>query len=124
MSTTFYGKRSDGAAIVLDIEDPNSLNFSSANVRAFLSFVGIDPGQGPHGEATLPEVRRAVIRARATFERRSPRFIRPLSDTTEAGTCRVVVGGIDEAYLARRLGDFERFVEAVVGMGATGIYWG
>ena len=124
MSVTFYGRRTDGTSIALDIEDSRWLNFSSSNARAFLAFLKLDPGHGPDGEATLFEVRRAVIRARATFEQRAPKFTRVGSNTKHVGLCRVVVGGIDEVYLARRLDDFERFVEVVVEQGATSIYWG
>ena len=124
VSVTFYGRRGDGSSVVIDIEDHAHLNLASANGRAFLSFLGLDPGDGHDGEATLPEVRRAVIRARASFERRAPKFTRAWSDTQSVGACRVVVAGTDEAYFERRLGDFERFVDAVVGMGAASIYWG
>jgi hypothetical protein len=124
VSTSFYGRRRDGTAVFLDVEDPRWLNFSCANARAFLAFLRLDPGPGPDGEATLPEVRRAVIRARATFDRRAPKFTRASSDTQSVGQCRVIVGGIEEAYFERRLGDFERFVDAVVERGATSIYWG
>lgn len=124
VSVTFYGRRPDNTPVFLDIEDANWLNFSSANARAFLAFLRLDPGYGPDGEVTLPELRRAVIRARATFERRAPRFVRAPTETTRLGRCRVIVGGIDEAYFERRLGDFERFLNAVVGMGAVAIYWG
>jgi len=124
VSVTFYARRSDGTTIALDIEDPRWLNFSCANARAFLLLLRLDPGLGPDGEAALPEVRRAVIRAHATFERRAPRFGRPATDTQMSGRCRVIVGGIDEAYFDRRLRDFEKFLDAVVGMGAVAIYWG
>jgi hypothetical protein len=124
VSTSFYGRRRDGSSIFLDIEDPRWLNFSCANARAFLLFLRIDPGPGPDGEATLPEVRRAVMRARATFDRRAPKFTRAGSDSQHIGACRVIVGGIDEAYLARRLDDFVTFVDVVVEMGAVAIYWG
>ncbi len=124
VSVTFYGKRSNGTPVALDVGDANWLNFSSSNARAFLQFIGLEPGYGPDGEASLPEVRRAVIRARNTFGRRALRFGRPATDTQMSGRCRVIVGGIDEAYFERRLGDFERFVDAVVLKGAVAIYWG
>jgi hypothetical protein len=124
VGVAFYGRRRDGSAVFLDTEDPRWPNFSCANARAFLEFLRLDPGYGPDGEATLPEVRRAVMRARATFERQARRFTRASTETTRLGKCRVIVGGIDEAYLARRLDDFERFMNAVVERGAVAIYWG
>jgi hypothetical protein len=124
VSVTFYGRRGDGSPVFLDIEDHAYLNLASANAGAFLAFLGLAPGDGPDGDATLPEVRRAVIRARATFERRAAKFTRASTETSRLGQCRVIVGGIDEEYLARRLEDFARFVDVVVEMGATSIYWG
>jgi len=124
VSTTFYGRRRDGSSVVIDIADPAYLNLASDNARAFLEFLRLDPGLGPDGEATLPEVRRAVIRARATFDRQASKFTRASSDTQHVGECRVIVAGIDEAYFERRLGDFERFVDAVAEQGATRICWG
>ena len=47
------------------------------------------------------------------------------ADVRTSGAINVVKFiGIDQEYLARRLDDFERFVDAVVGMGAVAIYWG
>ena len=124
VSVTFYGRRPDGTPVTLDIEDLNSLNMASANARVFLSFLGLDSGPEPDGDVPVPVARRAVIRARATFERRACRFTRTGADTKRPGQCRVIVGGIDEDYFGRRLDDFERFLGVVVEKGATRIYWG
>ena len=124
MSTSFYGQRANKEAIHLDIEDPNFLNMSCANARAFLSFLGMVPGEGPDGEATVPEARRAIMKARATFDRHVGDFTRKSSDTKRPGMCRVFEIGIDEDYLARRLDSFEGFLNAVIAQGATTIYWG
>jgi hypothetical protein len=96
---------------------------SNANARAFLLFIGLDPGEHLVGEVTMPEARRAFIRARATFDRRVRSYTRESSDIRLPGMCRVVTGGVDEGYFGRRLDDFERFVDAVVARGATSIYW-
>jgi hypothetical protein len=123
MSVTFYGRTTDGAVVALGIEDPAHLNLASVNARAFLSFLGLEPGAEPSGEATLPEARRAIIRARATFARKVGGFTREGSDTKRPGQCRVIMGGIDEGYLARRIDDFERFLNAAAVKGATTVWW-
>jgi len=123
MSVEFYGQKSDGAAIMLDFDHPAFISMSSSNGRAFLEFLGIEPGPEPAGEVTMPEARRAVMRARATFERRAPQFIREGSDTKKPGRVRVIEGGIGTDYFERRLDDFEKFLNAVAEAGATSIYW-
>ncbi len=124
MSVSFYGLDAEGRRITLDIAHPASLNMANGNARNVLEFLGLDPGDGPSGEVSLVEARRAVIRARATFGRRAPTFIRPPTDTRRPGRARVIVAGIDEDYLVRRLDDFERFLAAVATKGAISIRWG
>lgn len=55
-----------------DFNDPRNLNLSSVNARAFLAFLDLDSGDDLCGDLPLPTVRRAIIRARATFERLHP----------------------------------------------------
>jgi hypothetical protein len=124
VSVTGYGRTATGVPVVLDIENPAHLNLNCGNARSFLLFLGLEPGDEPSGEITLPEARRAIIRARATFERRIGGYTRAASDTTRPDRRRVVELGIDEDYFARRLDDFERFVDALVARGATAICWG
>ncbi len=123
MSVTFAARALDGSRIALDIEDPNHLNLSSANARAFLHFLGIEPGDEPSGEVSIHEARRAIIRAGATFDRRVGGFVRSGSDAKKPGQVRVIVGVIDEAYFDRRLADFERLLVVVSEMAATIIAW-
>jgi hypothetical protein len=123
MSVTFYGRTDDGTTVALDIEDPAYLNLASGNARAFLLFLGLEPGDEPSGEVTLPEARRAVMRARATFDRHVRSFTREGSDTKRPGRCRVVTGGIGPDYFAVRLDSFEKFVNAVAEKGARSIWW-
>jgi hypothetical protein len=124
VSVTFYGMTADREHISLDLHHPAYLNLSSANARAFLLFLGLEPGPEPSGEAPLSEARRGIMRARATFARRVRGYTRKSSDTMRPGQCRVIEGGLDVAYFARRIDDFERFVDAVAAKGATLIYWG
>jgi hypothetical protein len=124
MSVTFHGRRADGTPIALDIEDVAYLNMASANARAFLSFLGIEPGEEPSGEVDMAVARRAVMRARATFDRHVGKFTREMSDTQRRGHCRVIEFGLDADYFERRLNDFEVFLDAVIERSATAIYWG
>ncbi len=124
MSATFYGKTQDGKPIMLDIEHPAYLNLNFGNAYALLGLLGLDPGQDYlHGEVTMAEARRGVMLARATFERRAGKFTREGSDTKRPGKVRIIQGGMGEDYLARRLDDFEKFLDVVAEMGATSIYW-
>jgi hypothetical protein len=123
VSIDFYGKTADGKAIMLGHEHPAAINMASGNGRAFLEFLGVDPGPEPCGEITMPEARRAVMRAKATFERKVDHFTRSGSDTKRPGHVRVIEGGIGPDYFERRLADFERFLNVVAEKGATSIYW-
>jgi hypothetical protein len=124
MSVTFYGRTDDGTTVVaLDLEDPAHLNLASGNARAFLLFLGLEPGEEPSGEVTLPEARRAVIRARATFHRHVGAFIREGSDTRRPGRCRVIASGIGPDYFAMRLDAFDSFLDVVAERGARSIWW-
>jgi hypothetical protein len=123
MSVDFYGKDCHGLPIMLGHEHPDAINMSSGNGRAFLEFLGVEPGPEPYGELPMPLARRAVMRARATFGRRAGLFTRPSMDTQRLGLARVVIVGLDVDYLARRLDDFERFLNAVTERGAVSIYW-
>lgn len=124
MSITFYGQKTDGAPIMLDFEHPAYVNMNFANAYALFNLLGVHPGDDYlHGEITMPEARRAVIRARATFDRRAGGLTREGSDTKRPGRVRIIEGSMDEAYLARRLNDFENFLNVVAEMGATSIYW-
>lgn len=124
VSISFYGRATDGTAITLDIDDATFLNMSNANARVFLAFLGVEPGAHLVGEITVPEARRAIIRARATFERRVGAYTRESSDTKRPGKVRVIEGGIADDYFERRLDDFESFLGVAVERGATSIWWG
>jgi hypothetical protein len=125
MSVSFYGMTADGEPVALDFEtDAAHLNIASANARSFLAFLGLEPGEHLSGEVGMPEARRAIMRARATFERRVGGFTRRGTDTKRPGLCRVIEGGIDAGYFARRIDDFEAFLDAMAAKGAKAIYWG
>jgi hypothetical protein len=94
---------------------------ASANARAFLLFLRLEPGEEPSGEVTLPEARRAVMRARATFERKVGTFTRRGSDTRMPGRPRVIQGGVGADYFERRLDDFEACFAARTNTVCTGV---
>src|SRR5580698_6002393 len=109
--------------VSIDIESPLHLNMNSANARSFLEFLGLPPGDEPYGEATLPDCRRGIMRARSTFENRVGKFTRDGSDTKRPGQARFIEGGNTPEYFKMRLDHFERFLNAVIARGAVSIYW-
>ena len=123
MSVTFYGKTKDGRRIALAIEHPAHVNLASANARTFLEFLRIEPGPEPSGEVAMAVARRAIMRARATFDRRVGGYTREGGDEKRPGRCRVIAAGIDAAYFERRLDDFEGFLDAIAVRGAGSICW-
>lgn len=118
-----------------------TLNLSNWNARALLGLLGLT---GEHGTVGLPEARRAVMRARATFERRAAQLVGgshlgPLGEALCAEGVRVVHEGnvarilrgpqvitneLDADGLAERLERFAAFVETAGAMGATELRWG
>ena len=94
MSISFYGLTADKKPIMLEHEDPAFLNMSNGNARAFLAFLRLLGSDEPWGDASIPDARRAVMRARATFDRNVDNFTREGSDTQRPGRCRVIEGGI------------------------------
>jgi len=118
-----------------DFEDPRWMNLSCMNARTFLVFLGIEFGEDLYGEMPIPEIRRMILRARNTFDRRAPHFVRspetihgtPRSNpdgTVSLRPIRVWIGGIDKDYLARQLDRLEVLVEALAERGATHLRWG
>jgi len=117
--------------------DGYGLNLCNANARALLGLLRLPLGDETYGDlsgqVTIAEARRAVIRARASFERRAELFTRATEREMGAfsqddGTTRIgerfVAMGIDEDYLDKRLSEFGRFVEAAAEAGADHICWG
>jgi hypothetical protein len=118
-----------------DDSDPRNFNLSNMNGRAFLDFLGLESEDGPCGEASIADMRRAIFRAVNTFDRAIKPFTR--ETVTEYGThrvnddgtvelrpIRVVEFGIDESYFAQRLAQLATLVEALAARGATHITWG
>lgn len=110
-----------------------SLNLSNWNATALLRLLGLE---GACGAITLPEARRAIMRARATFERRADALtveaaevVLPTRVEREGNVARIVrgailsIGGLDREGLAERLERFAAFVERAATLGAARIGW-
>ncbi len=110
------------------VRDPESdevgFNLANGNARLFLEFLALPTDDCLYGQATLAEARRAVIRARATFDRHVDDFTREGSDTKRPGKVRVIEGGVDRDYFRRRLEGFAELVERLAKSGATHVTWG
>lgn len=113
---------------IVSVDRNPSVNLSNGNAGALLRALGL---HGDHGTASLPEARRAVMRARArdlsalerpTEVRRARSFA---SDGTIAELYRVqsVSIGLDATGLAERIEQFAAFVEASAALGARAIHW-
>lgn len=137
MSVTFNGKREQG----INEEryefgdDAPYLNLSNTNAAAFLRFLGLEKLLDEYmcGEVSIPEARRAVIKARATFERKVKDHVRleersgHLVDgngTTHLHRPRFISAGIDAEYFKFRLNEFANMIEWFATRGATHIHWG
>ncbi len=118
-----------------DLTDPRNVNLANTNARAFLSFLGLGDGEDLYGEVPIPEVRRAIMRARATFHQRAYSFVRSpqiingsprVNDdgSVELRPVRVHIAGIDEDYLMRQLDKLEVLVGELAERGATHLGWG
>jgi hypothetical protein len=114
-------------------EDPRNVNWNNGNATAMFKLLGLE-WDGDFGKCSIPEARRAVMRARATFASRAQQCVcddkiiygKPRSQPGGVVTLRPVLGyemGLDTDGLAKRLFAFSQFVEAVAELGATHITW-
>ena len=130
------------ASVDLDVDDPCFVNWCNGNAGILFDLLGLGRGSSSpafegdlHGEAPLADVRRAIVRARATLDRRGPALARPevtlygaprvLPDrTVELRPLRLLSMGLDVEGMRTRLDAFERCVNALTERGATHITWG
>jgi hypothetical protein len=138
MSVTFNAFREDseGTKRIVRVspidDDEIGMNLANDNARSFLGFLGIDAGEYLDGIVDMPTAKRAIIRARATFEQRVDRYSRPeeksghvvIDGVPQLHIPRVVIGGISADYFGRRLDMFVALVEGADKLGATHIGWG
>ena len=144
-TTTFSdGKTVSYPASVHICDDPEAefdhplwLNLANGNALAFLGLLGVNVADESdmYGELTLAEVRRAIMVARATFERKAAGFTRDEESvygkprdngdgTIEMRPLRVHSAGLDTDRLARYLDRLAALTEALAEKGATHITWG
>lgn len=118
-----------------DLSDARSVNLANENAVALFGLLGLDPGDGLCGGAPLPDVSRAIMRAKATFRRRVGAFLREdvvvygeprvnEDGTVELRPVRVWSAGIDADYLWRQLDRLEVLVQALEARGAKHLGWG
>jgi hypothetical protein len=98
------------------------LNVSNANAEALFQALGLKaPNQYYQGEASLAELRRGVMRARA--RRRLPEPARPDWLGGLGGGARFISPPTDQESLQARLERFAAFVEKLAGLGVKRIRW-
>lgn len=128
MGVEFSGQMTNeqgGVAVRLGLtyEHPAFLSFSLANARAVFGLLML-PFDGAYGECTMPEARRAIMQARARFERNAPAHTREGGEEPpRSNRPRVIRGGLDEDGLRERLDRFEAFVDTMARMGADRLVW-
>jgi hypothetical protein len=144
-TTTFSdGKTVSYPATVHLCDDPEAefdhplwLNLANDNARAFLGLLGVTVSDESDlfGEMSLAEVRRAVMVARATFNRKAAGFTREEASiygkprdngdgTVEMRPLRVHTAGLSMDRLARYIDRLADLTEALAEKGATHISWG
>ena len=124
MSVTFNGSKGGKIVRTPDemSEDSVGFNLANGNASAFLRFLKL-PNE-PCGSIAMPELVRAVQRARASFDYRVDAVTRKPYTGTGALGCRVFGGGIDDEYFERRLTQFENLLADWMELGADEVTWG
>lgn len=115
------------------------MNLANVNARAFLKLLGLEAGEYLVGEITIVEARRALMGARARFDRVAPGLVRegvelvsPRRVVTRedgvvelvGGRVRGVVGALELADLEGYVARFSVFVEVAARARASSISWG
>lgn len=105
-----------------------SLNFNNGNALAVLNALRL---AGEYGECTIPEARRAIIRARSgslePFAREAyVEYGKPRAEgnVVTARPIRVIGGGLDVDGLQSRITQLSELIEAEAARGATKLVWG
>jgi hypothetical protein len=119
-----------------ELEDPRFVSWSYGNAVAMFGLLGlfIKSEAGLTGEAPVADIRRAIVRARATFERRAPGFERAeviqhgaprthADGSIELRPVRAWSMGLDTEGMRVRLDAFERAIHELARRGATHITW-
>jgi len=126
-----------GRPVLRTVELPpphQDLHFANRNARAVLTLLGFDSADLA-GERSLPQCRRGLMRARASFNRFAPELTEPTrtvlgpprqrpDGVLELRPVRGWIQGLGEQGLWRRLEEFAAFVEAAAAHDADLIGWG
>jgi hypothetical protein len=126
------------ARVYLDDDDVRNFGLNAGNAALLWPLLDLPFEDGhvpPAGEVSIADARRALMRARATFEREAPKHVRPTEiehsaprvredGTVELRPLRAYWFGLDEEGLIGRLERFRQFVEAIAERGATHVAWG
>lgn len=123
-----------GIEVVSQEVDFPSINLSNENAKILFDILGIKVSSedGMVGEMSIPEARRAVIRAQS--RKSLDRFIRPEEKTfgkpreispgvIEMKPLRLFHSGLSEEKIQRYIRTFAEFVVEVIKRGATKIVW-
>jgi hypothetical protein len=99
-------------------------NWGNVTAAVVLNLLGLG-GDSPElaGEVSTVQARRAIIRARATFDRRAPELERPATDTQRPGEARFIFAGVSTNTLRERLATFERLLGYFASQGCTRVGW-
>jgi hypothetical protein len=123
VSISFYGVDSTtisrGCARMVGEDD--ALNLANENACALLGLLELP--REPHGNVPIPEARRAIIKARALFDRKADAFTRKADEGHGVQGARFFVAALDSVKLQNYLERFAHLVERFAGQGCTHIYW-
>lgn len=132
MSVTFNGTKKDpsvswGTRMVRTsdeaAEDSVGFNLNNGNARSFLLLLEIDE-RDLCGSRSMPDMVRAVQRARASFDYRVDALTRKASQGAGERGCRWFSGGVDAEYFERRLTEFSELLADWIELGADAVSWG
>ncbi len=119
-----------GSGIDADPLPPRGLNLANENAGALLGLLGLPETLGA---VDMPTARRALMRARATFDRCAPAHVRERIEicgapresdgVVELRPLRFVSAGADLAYLRSALERFADLLQEAAAAGATQLTW-
>lgn len=133
------GFRGELYPVMIDFSDVTGgeglpvIDWNMGNASAMFQLLGL-PTDEQWGQLPLPVLRRAVMRAKARFERTAPSLTRAPSvqhgaprenadGSIELRPVRVWGGGLDVEGMKTRLNAFSDFIELAAERGATAISW-
>lgn len=116
-----HGKRPLLTMHRLGYNHPDFFELNYGNAVAFFGLLGWT--FEPVGSRTVAEARRAIMGAKARFDRTAPLHTREGSDTKDPGRARIVRGPLNEEGLRTRLERFEKLVQWLIDIEADRLVW-